>query len=514
MTTPTSRRATLAGVGLVLVVVWLTGLLRFRGWIATGDHAILQLRLERIAGGHLPLDGAFSRFGAHHPGPAREWVVGAGYWIAGGRTAALPATAIVVNWSLLAASIVAAWRTGGRAMAAAATAGGSVLVWGLAADLHSTWNPYFPVVAGYAAIWGVTAVVEDARRWLLPVLAGSLLAQVHATGLLVGVAVVATALAATACDARRHDDWHRVAAAVGVTIAAWLGPLIDLVNGGTWNLAALARSGGGEPRLGLVRGAEHVAQKLLPWSAFRGETRTPSAPPEPPPTAPVVVLAVAVVALGLYAWRTRSGSRRTLAIVALSVCFVATASFALLRGFEHMYLFAPLTGALLAPFVVATSAVLDRFSDRLRAVPAGVLIAAMAIVPAVASVRGWTEYESIQSSPFDRGLRGAVVPEVRPGRSYTVVAADMIGVSAEGDVALYVLQSGGEPRSDQFSLDLPTPVPGDDTFVVAMRATLECLSASDARELIIAESSDVGLPVGVFLLDGATADRTLAICAP
>ncbi|NNE11163.1 MAG: hypothetical protein HKN41_02840 [Ilumatobacter sp.] len=503
---PPSRRELLAAICVLAAGIWLLGLLRFRDWIATGDHAIFQLRLERMADGHVPLDGAFSRFGAHHPGPAREWLVGTLYWLSGGRTAALPATAIVVNWSFLAAAVVAAWRTGGRTLALAAAAGGSLLVWGLAADLHSTWNPYLPVVAGHAAVWGVVGVATDTRRWVLPVVAGSVLAQVHATGFVAGIVTIGAALVYVVLDARRRGRSQRALIACGVTILLWSGPLVDLVNGGGWNLADLASSASEEPRVGLGRAADHVAQKVMPWSIWQGETRNPSAPPEPPPTAPVAVLLVVLVLLAWLAWlagRSRTPGLRTLAVVAIAACTIATISFSLLRGFEHMYLFAPVVGTLVAPFETVIAAGLERVPTAVAHLPEGLVLTLVIVSPLVASFRGWTEYESIQSSPFDRGLRGAVVPEVRAGASYTIVAYDMVGVSAEGDVALYVQQSGGRPRSVQPNLDLPSPRPSDDVFVVAMGEALRCLAEdTGARELIVAESSDVGLPVGVFLVAG------------
>ena len=91
------RVPTWLSIGGIAIVIWLAALVRFRGWIATDDHAILQLRLERIQDGTIPLVGAFSRFGFHHPGPAREWIFGVLYALSGNRSAALPATALLLN---------------------------------------------------------------------------------------------------------------------------------------------------------------------------------------------------------------------------------------------------------------------------------------------------------------------------------------------------------------------------------------------------------------------------------
>jgi hypothetical protein len=87
-----------------LALVWLVALVRFRHWNANDDLAILQLHLERVGNGDIPLVGAYSRLDFHHPGPLREWVFATTYWASGRRSAALPATAVTLNlvWTLAA----------------------------------------------------------------------------------------------------------------------------------------------------------------------------------------------------------------------------------------------------------------------------------------------------------------------------------------------------------------------------------------------------------------------------
>ena len=94
------------GLGVGALVLWVIGLVWFRPWIAHDDFAIFRIALERELDGHVRLVGAHSRLGVFHPGPLREWVFALPYWASGRRTAALPATALVLNagwavWTLV-----------------------------------------------------------------------------------------------------------------------------------------------------------------------------------------------------------------------------------------------------------------------------------------------------------------------------------------------------------------------------------------------------------------------------
>ena len=476
-----------------VVFVWIVGLVRFRGWIATDDHAILQLELERIAHGRIPLTGAYSRLGIRHPGPLREWGLGAAYWLTGGRAAALPATALALNVTSAGVAVVAARRLGGMRHAAAAAAGVALAVVGLRGDLYSPWNPHLAVLAGWAAVWAAAAAVRH-TGWVRPVAVVwlSLAAQLHAAFLPIGAVGLAVVLACWWRSTPVHSRWQPAA----ITIACWLGPLLDLRHGGQANLVRILLDSDGD-RIGVVRGARHVAHLLLPWSLAAGDLRRPGGAPPPMLAAAVAVAVLAAVGAGLAVLvrRTR-GADRTAAGAALVALVVALASAALFVEPLYPYLFAPLAAALLAPTAAGVGTLITNVPGEPRdgARHVMVVIVAVAVVAgAVALVRA----EPATTSPVERGLRGALAAHIVPGRAYAIDATGM-EVVTYAQVALYVEQLGGRPYSAIGALDLDLAPDGADVLLTAMNAPLECLDGAAPSPLARDLNTFSGKPVGVF----------------
>ncbi len=500
-------------IGGIAIVIWLAALVRFRGWIATDDHAILQLRLERIQDGTIPLVGAFSRFGFHHPGPAREWIFGALYALSGNRSAALPATALLLNIGFAAAAAVMAFRLGGRAALIAALAGVAMINIGLGFDLHSPWNPFLAVIAGYAAVWGCAAMVTDrGRSWPVPLVTATFAAQSHATAFVLGLVIIGATAWVAVANRSRPGGSQRLARIAVTLFAMWSGPIIDLTNGRDSNIARILRESDRD-RLGSLDALRHVSRKVLPWSTWRGETTVLTA--DPPPTQQILVIVVLVAAISVFILRARTADRglRALAAAALGTIVVAWLSYAAIVLPAYPYVFAALSGTLtiMCGFGVwwMLQGVAWLESGNARWLPI------LAVMVAVASsAGGWIQSEPAIESPISRGLKGALHGRVERGQVYQIVSAGMTQASTEAEVALYVEQFGGEPFSRQFHLDLPAPVSHSDVLIAAMTTALECIRSSATPDQLVALdiSSFSGLPVGVFLLPQESAVSTLEGC--
>ena len=91
LATPDAReRAVLVGI-VLLVALPVLGLALANGpYGPTEDHALLELGVRRVAAGHPPTLGVYSRFGWYHPGPALYYLLAGPYLLLGGSSMALP----------------------------------------------------------------------------------------------------------------------------------------------------------------------------------------------------------------------------------------------------------------------------------------------------------------------------------------------------------------------------------------------------------------------------------------
>ncbi len=487
-----------------LVVVWAGALVRFRHWNANDDLAILQLHLERVGSGDIPLVGAYSRLDFHHPGPLREWVFAATYWVSGRRSAALPATAVTLNLAWTLAAGAAGWRIGRRTGLIAAAGGALLLHLGLGWNLHSAWNPYLAVLAAYAAAWGVVLViVRGAAAWPLAVVAASFAAHQHVSALPLGLLALAVVAVVVGRAGTRTDRWS----AAGVTIVLWSGPLLDLVRGSESNIARTLRNGGDGEAAGIAEAGRHVGRLVLPWSIASGDALRATGLE----TASSALIVAVVIVLSLAVAVAIAATREAVVPIAVALGVVSIVWVTVALGFApplFPYLFAPSVGALASVsalvLLALVPAVLARVPPR-PGVGTSTGVVTVACVALAWTVGGWRQMQPIATAPLQQQIDTAVRAAVDPGQPYTIAAGGLVDSVAHGEVALAVQQAGGEGRSDIFSLGLPAAITSDPMFAVAMGAPLTCLLAEPGPPpIVLAASTASGLDVGVFLADDGT----------
>jgi hypothetical protein len=235
------------------------------------DLALLELRVRDVPD-HLPLTGAFSRYGWDHPGPYATYWLAPFYRVLGWR--GLWVGTVVLSAAWMAAStwflarVLPLWRV--------LTFQGAVAIYVAAMGaerLAAAWNPYLTVLPLVLLAACVLAAWEGDRWALLGgVVAASAVAQSH-----VGAAPVALALGAclVVVLVRRLGVWDVVHArttwiAVGVGVLFWLPPLLDQVagRGNLHSIVDFALSSD-EPSFGLRRGAGAVLHAIGPEGMWR-----------------------------------------------------------------------------------------------------------------------------------------------------------------------------------------------------------------------------------------------------
>jgi hypothetical protein len=293
-----------------------------RGWHPAGDIALETLRIGDVGGRHTPLVGVYSRFGWSHPGPALFWVLAPFRWLLG-NTGVLLGVGII-NAAAIAGALVLARRRGGLTLALLTGVVVLLLVEGLGSDLLvNPWNPWVPVLPFLTYLflaWSVAQRDFNTLPWLVGV--GSFAMQVHIgyAPLVIGLGVVAVALAlfsragtpATGSASRAA----LIATVVGVVL--WLPPLVQQVTGHPGNLGdiisyfrhpAVAAAGW---RTGFGMMGEELGPHL-PWIAGHdtislGTVATSS-------TIPALALLVASTALAVVAARRGTRSAFVLAVL-------------------------------------------------------------------------------------------------------------------------------------------------------------------------------------------------------
>src|SRR5262249_47432893 len=126
------------------------------------------------------LEGPYSRFQWHHPGPMYFYLLAPFYGATGHRAAGLNAGAVAINLAALVAIIHAAAGAGSAPMAMGIAFGSTLYLWRAHAAIASAWNPHV-VVLPVMAVVVLSGAVASGRLWLLPLVAAfaSLAAQTH-----------------------------------------------------------------------------------------------------------------------------------------------------------------------------------------------------------------------------------------------------------------------------------------------------------------------------------------------
>ena len=344
-------------VGLPLLVV--TVALAQRNWYPTGDLAQAELRMRSLPQ-HPPLVGAAGRIvdaqgrQGSHPGPLMFWVTWPIYALLGRSAWALEAATALVNLAWLSISVWLVRRRAGLAVTAWYGTVCLVLIGGYGLNgLTQPWNPWVGLLSFSVLILATWSSVERAR-WApaLAVAAASYSIQGH-----IGYAPVALPLLTIAVlapvarwwwdrrRADRSDGVHTqttvwvwllpIMVAVVVGLAAWSGPLLDVVRHHPDNVDKLAANFGNpsEPAIGLGRAVEAVLQSAAPAGAWMrgGEEVTGSILP-----GALLLTAWAIVAIGVARRGAEPGLTRLNAVLAVATVF---AVFTISRIFGALYLY-------------------------------------------------------------------------------------------------------------------------------------------------------------------------------
>ena len=205
-----------------LVVLTLVVLARTTPSVVTkSDIAVTELYVQLAAKGAL-LEGPYSRFEWHHPGPLYFYMQVPFYALSGRTGAGLYVGALAINLLSLA---VLAWvllRIDRGPLAVAILAGWLLFAWRDRFIAASPWTAHVPVLATFTFVV-LAAGVASGHRWMLPalVVVGSFMAQCH-VGLVPLVLVLSTAALAAVAVTRRDDE-----------------PMVPLLNTCAWLLALL-----------------------------------------------------------------------------------------------------------------------------------------------------------------------------------------------------------------------------------------------------------------------------------
>ena len=342
---PTQRSWWLWGcAGLLLVAVLLRAR---RSWLPLGDNALTWMWTNAVGGPHTPLVGGDARFGWNHLGPWLFYLLAIPYRLLGRSPRGLLIGAGLINIGSVVLigrcirSIVNDW-------VAAAFCGACVLYLLTAPGpfLVDPWNPSVGQLLIVASIVTCWAVVVGEQRWLPWMLAaGSVATQAHIAFLPPFVALCL--IASISLVMRRTPIQRRVRIASTVVVGVgWAPTMLDLVLPQHHNLAHVAyffvagRSSG--PRDGLLTGLRVVLRETGLSGGWFGGT---------PPLGVFtnafdgsVGLAaglglVALLIVGIVAWRRHDRLVGSLVIVLSTLLVVAVAEMGTTRGPLFPYLF-------------------------------------------------------------------------------------------------------------------------------------------------------------------------------
>lgn len=528
---PPPRVAVRVAVAIAVagIAAWCWWLVRFGPWVAHNDYAVMQIALERMLAGHIPLVGTYSRTGVRHPGPIREWLFVGPYWLSGRRAAALPATAMLYNLFWVAAT---AWMLArARALTALTRVGvavtGACLVVAIGPNLSSAWNPHLaamPLLGACTALAVVLANRFDRHRddgrlapAIIAVTGASFAAQMHASALPVGVLVIATTFVA-------ELGRRRFTPLIAVTVLWWWGPLIDLVHGRSSNLARILQTGEGE-RLGFSVALADWSRLSVPsswWTglAFRPSLQTLDGYSRALAFAFALALTVAVIVLARRIATGRApGSLRGEAEAGfvgevVGAAIVASGALIAMAAFimpNYTYLYGPNQAVVLFVIGVIAATVGNAWWTRWR-IPVVVGPALLAVVALVMLIR--VPVDDHQSAARrELAIPGSVagwLHEHRDWQTVEVVSIDQRGASADADVALAAIRGGVDVRSTNTALALPPPTSNVPIIAVAMGDGLACIQQVAADDPTVAVPLFQGEIAGFGPIGGfAIPDRIL-----
>lgn len=514
---------------VVLGLMWVVLLWRYRFWIATNDHAVFQLAMEQMRDGEIPLVGTYSRLNFKHPGPFREWVFLLPYLASGGRAAALPATTIIFHTLMFGLSIRAGWQWASTRGAVTAAASVGIMYIAFGKQLHVPWNPLLAATALFAGVWGLFMFIRTGR-WAQAVLCASAAAQMHVSAappalVIISVVIGLTALARTGqwkCDSGAGAPRWVGRTAIAAFVVMWSGPLADVLNVGRSNISALRdASSAGDEQLGLSNALALSGRIVDPGEMLTGTFLRPGSEMVTGTGGAVPLAAWALLGLVAVGLAFRAGTQHDRATIVVLVALCGTALVLMSRFVSPLfgYLFASVSAiAVIAVAVTVSIIVAAVFDDaavvRLRRFDTSSIVAGGAAVLLVGTALGASDLNQIVPERRAIGINGVVHAVVVPGETYAVQAGGNVGALAESEVALQIELSGGDATSDISSLDLPEEDNEAPLFVVAMTGVRQCLIDFGVGNLIL-DSTIEAVQQDIAILFLKPNQRwQLALCPP
>jgi hypothetical protein len=340
-----SDRALLAGllVAVNLPVVVATVRALAGGWQPMGDNGIMLVRARDVGTEHHPLLGMWTSASAlfdanlNHPGPlyfdTLALPVGVlGPWVG------LAVGAMLVNMAASSFAVVAGRRISGTDSMVAVAVVVVAMQFAMGSELlFDVWQPNALVLPFLAFLVAAAAVASGdvaMAPWMIGI--GSLVVQTHISHAVLVAVLVLVSGGLCAWAVRRAGEpvaWRRPVVVAGlVGLVAWAQPLFEqFTSEGDGNMSRILDAGsvGGATPIGWDRAPRLMAEIMArgPWYTrdSYGRAIPPIAADEPatgavtfgPAVAVLVVLALALVLVGV--WGTRRGRRgvASLAWVAL-----------------------------------------------------------------------------------------------------------------------------------------------------------------------------------------------------
>ncbi len=327
--------------------------LAWRDWHPVLDLAMTELRVRDVGGPDTPLIGLPGRIGrppdhGSHPGPVSFYVLAPVYRLAGSTSWGLELGAALVHCVAIGLALWIARRCGGPWAVLAAAAALALLARGYGPSLLTQpWNPYLPLLCWIVVLLAVWAVLRGDHAMIVVVAAAATFgAQTHVPYLGLGAGMALLAIVALLVGIARAEAARRRAAlrsltiAVGVTVVAWMPPLVDQLRHEPGNLRLLVEYFGDPPEatLGWADAVGVLVRRLDAWRLIgltHGAGHLAGAGASAAPGAVTIALWALAVAT---AWQMRHGDLLRLhAVIAWAVA-LAVVSISRIFGEVWFYL--------------------------------------------------------------------------------------------------------------------------------------------------------------------------------
>ena len=316
-------------------------------WHTAGDLSTMEFRIRDIGSSDTPLVGPYSRWGWNHPGPMIFYIMGVPYRLLGSRSAGLIVGAVLSGAAAVAASLVLAWRRGGRLLATLTAFAFLAFFVAHAALIRAPWNPMFgmlPLFVVMLAAWSLAC----GDRLGLPLMAAgaTVAAQSHALYIVPVGCLIVWGLGWMAWECRHPEgrrSWRGPLVATAVIVVLTWSPVAveQFTNhpGNVTKIIGFNTSGAKPPSIGLSRAAGIAAAAFRPWGSL-ATAYVDGVDPHPRGSLPLLLLPVAgVIGIALVG---RFRGRHDLLLLAGTIGVLLVSSvvaLASIYGVVYQYLY-------------------------------------------------------------------------------------------------------------------------------------------------------------------------------